>query len=320
MAQPGPDGIDWVTIGAVGNAPWQGNGTPGDRAVGRGGVNYEYKIGRFEVTTSQWVEFFNAAYDRPAGDRLPFLQPPDHWGATSTAPNTPGGLRWTVPAGREMWGVGDISWRMGAMYANWLHNGKSTDRAAFLDGAYDVSTFQTPGEWVGHKPDARYWILTWDEWLKASHFDPNFTNPDGSRGKWWQYSTTSDVAPIPGQPGVGEVNRGATVRNPFSIPLGSYTNVTSPWGLFDTAGFTSEWTDEVLRLSDGTPFRVSEGSWWLDGPSSADRLNEIGMGQFPNYALYDVGLRIASSVPSPNDLLPLLGAAILLGGRKRSWS
>ena len=43
-------GIDFVTIGSAGNAPWMGNGTSGDRAIGRGGVGYEYRIGRFEVT------------------------------------------------------------------------------------------------------------------------------------------------------------------------------------------------------------------------------------------------------------------------------
>ena len=43
-------GIDFITIGSAGNAPWAGNGTQGDRAIGRGGVNYEYRIGRFEVT------------------------------------------------------------------------------------------------------------------------------------------------------------------------------------------------------------------------------------------------------------------------------
>ncbi len=55
-------GIEFVTIGSPGNAAWPGNGTIGDRAIGRGSVGYEYKIGRFEVTTNQWVDFFNAAY------------------------------------------------------------------------------------------------------------------------------------------------------------------------------------------------------------------------------------------------------------------
>src|SRR5690606_14576419 len=99
-------GIDFVHITDPGNAPWAGNGTAGDFAIGRGSVGYNYHIGRMEVTTSQWVEFFNAAFDRPVEDRLPHLIPPTFWGAAATAPNTSGGLRWTVPAGNENMPVG----------------------------------------------------------------------------------------------------------------------------------------------------------------------------------------------------------------------
>jgi len=83
MAQVDPaSGIDFVTIGAIGNARWVGDGTGGDRALGRGHCQLEYRIGKFEVTTAQWVEFMNAAYDRPFSDRLPHLLPPDsgNWG------------------------------------------------------------------------------------------------------------------------------------------------------------------------------------------------------------------------------------------------
>lgn len=87
-------GIDFVRIGAVGNAPWPGVSPPvqGD-PIGRGGVNYEYHIGRFEWTTAQAVEFFNAAFDRPAADGLPHLNPPTFWGAVATTPTVPGGRR-----------------------------------------------------------------------------------------------------------------------------------------------------------------------------------------------------------------------------------
>ncbi|HYF14052.1 MAG TPA: hypothetical protein VD971_03150, partial [Phycisphaerales bacterium] len=74
-------GIDMVTIGAAGNAPWQGNGTPFDQTIGRGSVGYEYRIGKFEVSTANWVEFYNAAYDRPPTDWIPYVLPPqeDGW-------------------------------------------------------------------------------------------------------------------------------------------------------------------------------------------------------------------------------------------------
>jgi formylglycine-generating enzyme required for sulfatase activity len=321
-------GIDMAHIGGAGNAPWAGDGTAGDMAIGRGGVNYEYNIGKFEVTTAQWVEFFNAAFDRPVNDRLPNLIPPDHWGAVGATPNTPGGQRWAVPPGREMVPVGSISWRMAAMYCNWLENNKSTARAAFLNGAYDVSTFgfQTGTliftDQLAHTPGARYWIPTWDEWLKASHFDPNKNGP-GQAG-WWRYSTTSDTAPVYGPPGMS-INGHLTQANsgwdpttfpplsPFAVPLGAYP-VTSPWGLYDTAGGTREWLETPY---DGRSARLTDGSAWddsLGGASAGDRLYFHGS-DYPNISTFDYGLRIASSVPSPSTGL-LTAASISLFWRR----
>src|SRR4051812_10951693 len=119
LAQVDSSGIDFVPINHPGNAAWQGDGTVGDHAVERGGVDYEYRIGRLEITTAQFVEFFNAALDRPSGDRLPFVSAPGAWGAAPAAPNNPGGQRWTVPAGNAMIPVGGLDWRTCAMFCNW---------------------------------------------------------------------------------------------------------------------------------------------------------------------------------------------------------
>lgn len=306
-------GIEFVTIGSLGNAPWQGDGTEFDRARGRGGVDHEYRIGRFEVTTGQWAEFFNAAFDRPANDRLPYLIPPDFWGAQSTTPTIPGGRRWTVPIGSEMAPVGDISWRMAAMYCNWLCNEKRTDRAAFLNGAYDVGTFGYSGttftDQPAHNPGARYWIPSWDEWLKAAHFDPNRNGP-GQAG-YWQFSTSSDLAPIYGPPGANvgglpsQANGGWDSLSfpgysPFSVLLGAYPTVQSPWGLLDTAGASTEWTEEVLLVNDLFPmFRLFDGSpRALGGNEGLDRLTVWG-GEYPSIATFDFGFRIAAAVPTP---------------------
>jgi len=43
---PDPSGIEFVNIGAVGNAPWQGNDSEGDRFIGRVRVDYIYNIGK----------------------------------------------------------------------------------------------------------------------------------------------------------------------------------------------------------------------------------------------------------------------------------
>ncbi len=308
-------GIEFVTIGSPNNAAWPGNGVSGDRAIGRGSVGYEYKIGRFEVTTSQWVDFFNAAYDRPSTDWLPHLSPPGHWGAVSTTATTPTGRRWAVPAGNEMIPVGNISWRMAAMYCNWLHNDQSSDRSAFLNGAYDVSTFTyTPAgrfrDQLTHNPDAKFWVPTWDEWLKAAHYDPN--KPGAAEGgtgasQWWQYSTTSETAPVPGSPGTlnggmsAQTNVGTTAANPFGISLGAYAMVQSPWGLLDTSGATAEWTQEVFYAVPADPRpsdRIYDGSWWVDGDLLTDTPGGRG-GEFPSYFGFDVGFRLAAAAPAP---------------------
>ena len=94
-AQPDPSGIDFVTLSDPGNPNWTGGGTNNNR----GGVDYEFKIGRFDVTTAQWVEFMNAGFDRPAGDAIPFLGSPRAWTAERITPQNGGTRRWASPAG-----------------------------------------------------------------------------------------------------------------------------------------------------------------------------------------------------------------------------
>ena len=340
-------GIDFVRITHPGNAPWPGANPPipGDQAVGRGRVDYEYSIGRYEVTTGQWSDFFNAAFDRPPDDRLPWLVPPTFWGAQATAPHTPGGLRWTVPAGNEMRPTGNISWRMAAMYCNWLHNDKSVEREAFLTGAYDVSTFG-PNDTGGfsdqptRSPDAKYFIPTRDEWIKAAHYDPDRHGSD--QGGWWEYSNGTDewipggppgVRVHLGPPGPGPDPNGPLAQanygwdqftfpghgSPFDVPLGAYADVQSPWGLLDLAGATTEWTEDIRTISDGIMFRTLEGSYWGGAPGFgiADTI-WAGYGALtPNLAPFDSGLRIASIVPAPSSAMGILGGVIVLRKRKR---
>jgi formylglycine-generating enzyme required for sulfatase activity len=329
LAQP-ENGTSFVTIGSPGNAPWPGNGTVGDQAIGRGAVGYSYRMGQYEVTTSQWVNFFNAAYDRPQSDWLPNLTPPTFWGAVATTPHTPGGMRWTVPAGNEMLPVGNISWRMAAMYCNWMCNGAIADdpnRSVFLNGAYDASTFHYVGNGFAdqptHNPGAQYWIPTWDEWLKAAHYDPNKNGP--GQGGWWVYSngTNSPLvgAPPPSLGGNGQANFGFTISGGVhfnSIPLGAYLT-TSPSGLFDMAGGTTEWTEDIITLNDGTMSRRYDGSEWGSPPGVgiSDAIFADAGDEFPSISSYNFGFRIASAVPGAPGLAAFFGFAALAARRRR---
>jgi hypothetical protein len=243
--------------------------------------------------------------------------------------------------------VGNISWRMAAMYCNWLHNGKATNREAFLNGAYDVSTFGPNGrggfaDQPTRSPGARYFIPTRDEWLKAAHYDPNRHGPD--QGGWWEYSNSTDEW-IPGGPPGAHVNPNPAGPNPypdgplaqanygwdefsfrglgsrFLVWLGSYPDLLCPWGLLDLAGATTEWTEQIIvDVFDGPAARFLEGSYWGGAPGFgiADTV-WASYGQLPPYfAPFDSGFRIASVVPAPSSAMGVLGCVLAFGRRNRS--
>ncbi|MFZ4576041.1 MAG: SUMF1/EgtB/PvdO family nonheme iron enzyme, partial [Phycisphaerales bacterium] len=196
-----------------------------------------------------------------------------------------------------------------------LHNGKSLDRSAFLNGAYDVSTFDdgpTYTDQVTRSAGAQYWIPSLDEWMKAAHYDPVKLNADGSVGGWWSYSNRSDTSPVYGPPGVLVNGRLAEANsnwsdfnypgyNPFAVPLGAYPQTMSAYGLLDVAGGTSEWLEETFSNPGETYFRgrYFDGSPRDSPHYGADRIVGTFGSEAPLIPLTDTGFRIAAAVPSP---------------------
>ncbi len=330
-AQPDPSGIEFVTVGDPGNPAWTGGGFNN----GRGAVDYQFRIGKFEVTTAQWAEFMNAALDRPSTDRIPHVFAPTQWGAVGATPQNPGGQRFTVPAGREMIPTGGVNWRTSAIFCNWLHNGKGTSRESFLSGAYDVSTFGHFGgvtftDQLTRSPGARYYIPSLDEWMKAAHWSPDRNGP--GQGGWYLYSNSSDSPFRYGPPGVLINGQPATANaswsdfgfpghNPFNVPLGAYTGVVSPWGLMDVAGATSEWTEEWFRFPDEQfpRYRTFEGSAWDFGTNGLpDQVLYYRGSEFPSFSGYDMGFRVAASIPAPSGFV-ILGVVSAWVARRRRW-
>jgi formylglycine-generating enzyme required for sulfatase activity len=313
-AQVDPNsGIDFVRIGSAGNAAYPG-GFVHDPATNRGGVNHDFSIGKYEVTSGQWSEFFTAARNCPDGS-VPYVP-----------------LR-TIN-GNPMLPVGGISWRTAAVYCNWLCNYKGTNLASFTSGAYDVSTFAyTAGgrftDQLTHTPGAQYWIPTWDEWLKAAHYDPAKVNSDGTTGGWWEYSNGSDSQWIPGPPGALVNGRPTTANvgwtsndfpgyDPSTVLLGAYA-ATSPFDLYDVAGGSSEWTEEPAYFVPGDVYpteRYTDGTSRGGGLANGDRISYFTDSGSPSAAFPDMGLRLASSVPSPGSCSLWFGA-ILVGTLRR---
>ncbi len=302
-----PDfGFDFVTIGDVDNPPYEDDF--GD-AYGRGSVPYEYRIARMELTSGQYLEFFNLFYND--FEQFFTLLPRGESGLWWVAPGVP--LRFADGFNDPASAGVQIDWRQAAMFCNWMHNGKRDDWGSLLDGAYDVSTFTREPDFgdyhdqAAHHPDAHYWIPTLDEYLKAVFYDPD---KNGNGPGWWVYGHSSDNEIVPGLPGVGEVARdipedvirdqfGLAVRE-YTIPLGIYPDVQSPWGLLDVLGGNKEWMED---WEDDEPRRrfVRDSSNNTNGflAKYVDPINNFS-GSQPISTLY--GFRIASAVRHPADL------------------
>ena len=319
-------GTEFVTIGAPGTNNWTPSPQANDSMRGHGGIAYEYRIGRTEITTSQWVAFMNAAYGR--SDSIPWISIPSTWGAAADYSYSGPGRRWIAVPGRENYGVGDISWRAAAIYCNWLHNNQSTDRSAFLSGAYNVSTFGAFGniftDQAAHSPDARFWIPTMGEWMKAAYYDPNKPSTgDPGRDGWWRYPNGTNTAPIYGSHWAGgEANSGFTTAinglDATEIPLMSYVNVQSPWGVMDLMGGTREWTETIGTIGTGYRERMVCGAAWTAPVDtfSTNRLGFPGSG-YPSNEGYVNGFRIAASIPTPGTAAVLAVGALVFGRRRR---
>jgi len=313
LAQPdSDDDFQWSTVGAVGNAAYADSNPDYAHQVinGRGSVGYEFRISTLETTTAQWMEFLNA-YGGPSGS------PNQFWDATPTWWNA-----W--PVGAERYGfrtdvenapmspVFGASWRMSAMYCNWLHNGKGSSPDSLLTGAYDVSSWgRLPDgnltDGATHSAGALFWIPTFDEQLKAFQYDPNRYGTD--QGGWWLARNKRDTLGVSGPPGMGDTSAGYTVPDApgaeLNIPLGAYADSLSPWGLWDTSGGTSEWNEEFFP-GYSPPFgtfayergwmgaEAGEGS----ARSALDMIWGIGSGNVQLATFH--GLRIASSLPAPS--------------------
>ncbi|MEL6796343.1 MAG: SUMF1/EgtB/PvdO family nonheme iron enzyme [Planctomycetota bacterium] len=223
------------------------------------------------------------------------------------------------------WHVAGITWWSAAAYCNWLHNGKALTPEAFTSGAYDLSTFGfDPAQGIytdqtTRSPGARYWIPSLDEWMKAAHYDPNRYGP--GEGGWWEYSNSSDTAPVTGLPGVGETNAYLVQDiglSAWDMAVGSYPNTQSPWGLLDVSGGASEWTEEWLF--DERTDRLGDGAGIGDGngvrQSNPDFIAYGGFATRPASSL-NHGLRVASAIPTPGVGVPLLAAALLTATRCR---
>lgn len=312
---PGLTSLEFVTVGNPGNAADRRDGDvfmPGMQNVGA--VPYEYRIGRYEVTVAQYVEFLNS------------LTLPEQYRVLS--PGASGAIRSNLQDGillsyavdgRENSPISFVNWLDAARFVNWLNNGQGD--GDLETGAYDLtgvgSRVEAP---IPRAPGAQYFLPSEDEWYKAAYHHPQ--GQGGPSGDYWKYATGANGLLSNENLGGANYHDGdyaatGTIQppepwliDPFT-DVGHYVEARSFYGTFDQAGNAWEWTDTFFG-----ELVVSRGGAWDSGPfqlsydlrGTASPSPIIGWGR---------GFRVAAVVPEPSTVLILAAGGLAVLSRRR---
>jgi len=320
--------IDTVSIGHAGNA---------DDTTGFGGVNYDYSIGKYEVTNEQYTAFLNSV-DSTGANALALYN-------SSMSFNPSGGItfdstradgqKYQLKAGRSRNAVNFVSYYDAIRFANWMHNGQTLGGTE--TGAYNLtggSPVPTNASQIQRDQDARWALVSEDEWYKAAYHDGT-----GTSGGYSRYPTQANAAPHSDQPpgtnspdptNTANVFRNDGIANGFNdgfavtgettfpsvnalVDVGSYTQTSSSYGLFDLAGGVHEWNESLIGGNRG----LRGGSFWSAtfGVDMDDAQFRLG-GLAPGFEERDIGFRITrlvTAVPEPSALGWLVFGVLMFG-------
>jgi formylglycine-generating enzyme required for sulfatase activity len=316
----------WVRVGNTGNTgEWSGESYGGygpDRICGA--VDYDYRIGTYEVTAGQYTEFLNkvAATDAYHLYNTNMDTALDSDGCNIKRTGAPGSYTYTVAADWANRPVNLVSWGDAARFANWLHNDQPTgpqglttteDGAYYLNGATSNAALLA----VSREADWKWAITSEDEWYKAAYH-----KNDGDTGNYFNYPTATDSVPSNDLTTPDDGNNanfddsGYTIGSPYyRTEVGEFENSDSPYGTFDQGGNVREW-NEAIVYEWGAYRGLRGGSFNFVGIGYYLRASDRSY-SYPSLEYDFIGFRV-SEVPEPAtmSLLALAGLGMLI--RRRS--
>lgn len=287
-------------------------GNPVDPRTGFGGVSYDYKISKYEVSIQQYAVFLNAV---AASDPYELYNPSmatDLAIAGIARRGSPGSYTYSViaPAGSPIHGASSpgnrpiayIDWFDAARFANWMHNGQGD--ADTETGAYTLLGAKG-GQTVKANPNARFAIPTQDEWYKAAYYSPALNR---GKGGYYVFPTQSNSAQglVPGndisirnRPNQAnyyngtfsvtqQARRSSQNNQNYLTEVGAFGKSPSHYGTFDQGGNIYEWVDTPGNSRQGR----LRGGFWMSNMADLSYLDYYNTS--PSYAFDGSGFRLVS--------------------------
>lgn len=289
---------------------WTPVGNPGNAAdsTGYGAVGYDYNIGTYDVTNSQYVEFLNAK--DPSGSSPLQLynsfMSDATFGGINYNSGAADGSKYSVISGRGNNPVNYVTWYDAVRFANWLNNGQGsgdTESGAYtlLDGTPTPSN----GNSIARNAGATVFLPSENEWYKAAYYNP-------ATSSYYQYPTASNTAPTASGPTSAPNSANLRPGGPDNLTdVGAYSGTTSPYGAYDMAGNVIQWNEAFYY----DYYRGARGSSFDRDSSYSISLN-LGLG-VPSGENSRVGFRVAT-IPEPATVtLATLGVLALVALRSR---
>lgn len=282
-----------------------GNAGNDNDTTGYGAVNYDYHIGTYEVTNSQYTAFLNATATTDIYSLYNSSMSTDSLNGGIERTGTDGSYSYSVKAGFDNKPVNYVSFWDAARFSNWLTTGGTETGVYNLGGATDLNN-------ASITRDATAWsnggvaVASENEWYKAAYYDGD--------GSYWRYPTQSDTI------STDEVNYGNSVvidggTDGTVTDVGTYSSNSSYYGTFDQGGNLYEWSD-TLRSGDRNR-GLRGGSF--SGKETGVRSTYRNYNEEPTVELVNVGFRVSSlsslsnlsSVPEPSAYAGILGCLAL---------